>query len=167
MTLMKDKKIIVCAKRSQNLFILDQAIPGKIIALRRKRWLIYLVSQNKKIRIWHLRLSYASKTKVICASKLVDGINLDLDSKYNPEEMLIYLDVSFNKTGLSELKLIELLKLEDIEPANCIFARLMLPKLGHIDLANQISESHLHDLNFENIKLCIVCVFSKSMQVMK
>lgn len=55
----------------------------------------YLVSQNKRIRIWHQRLTHASNARVVRASKLTDGINFDIsNSKYDPAEVFIDSDNS-------------------------------------------------------------------------
>lgn len=137
------------------------------MALRRKRRLTHLVSQNKKIRIWHQRLGYASNIGLIYASKLVDEIHLDLDSEYNPEEVLIYLDMLSNKIKLSELKPTKLPELEDIEIANRIFARSVSPELGNINLANQTFDSHLHNFDFKDVMLCTICIVPKSTRVVK
>lgn len=83
MTLIKSEEIIAYAKKSYNLFILDCAIPGKVIILKKKDKLTHLVNQNKKIRIWHQNFSHISNTKVVCISKLVNKIILDFQSKYN------------------------------------------------------------------------------------
>lgn len=65
-----------------------------------------MVNQNKKIRIWYQYLAYANNTRVVQVSKLVDGINLDLyQLKYNPKEMLIYLDSSDNKSTSNKSEL--------------------------------------------------------------
>ena len=45
---------------------------------------IYLVSQDKCIRLWHQRLGYASNAQVVRVSKLTNRINLDTsNSKYD------------------------------------------------------------------------------------
>ena len=60
----------------------------------------HLVSQNKRIRLYHCWLAYISNTRVVKASKLVDGIDLDNNNKeYNPAEVFIDLDNS----NISEL----------------------------------------------------------------
>lgn len=69
MALIKNKKIIVHAKSSQNFFILKLATPKKakyishktitpkqidwIMALKRSRQAIHLINKNKRIKIWH------------------------------------------------------------------------------------------------------------------
>lgn len=84
MALMKDRKVITHAKRSQNLFILDLAIPGKVMqvsnaintpkhthrsmAMRGQGRATHLVSKNRRIRIWNRRLGHASNARVISAA---------------------------------------------------------------------------------------------------
>lgn len=63
--------------------------------------------------------------------------------------MLIYLEILSNKIELSKSKPTELLELRDIS------------------LANQISEFHLQNLNFKNIKLYIMCIANKFIQEIK
>lgn len=105
MTLMKDGKIVAHAKRERNLFTLDLATSGKAMAIilvrpKAKAMAItgrgqpsHLVSQNERIRLWHRRLAHASNARVVRASKLVDGIDLDYsDKEYDPAEVLIDSD---------------------------------------------------------------------------
>lgn len=103
MILIKDGKAIVHAKRERNLFILDLAAPGKVMAVMPKAMAItrqgrptHLVSHNKHIRIWHRRLAHASNARVIRAYKLTDGIDLkNIPSKeYDPAKVLIDSDDS-------------------------------------------------------------------------
>lgn len=55
----------------------------------------YLVSKNKKVRIWHRHLRHASNARVIRASKLVDDINIE-DNEYDPTEVFIDSDTENN-----------------------------------------------------------------------
>ena len=96
MTLMKSGSIIARAKRNHNLFTLDLAMPGQIMSAISRAMAItgrgrptHLVSQNKRIRLWHRRLAHASNARVVRASKLVDGIDLGPKKEYNPVEVLI------------------------------------------------------------------------------
>ena len=96
MTLMKNGSIIARAKRNHNLFTLDLAMPGQIMSAISRAMAItgrgrptHLVSLNKHIRLWHWRLAYASNARVVRASKLVDGIDLGPEKKYNLAKVLI------------------------------------------------------------------------------
>lgn len=71
MTLIREKKIITYAKQDKNLFVFELTIvraamaikslkPRKTMAIISHRWLIYLVNQNKHIRVWHQKLANAS-----------------------------------------------------------------------------------------------------------
>lgn len=60
--LIKNGKVIANATRSYNLFIFDCTTQGKVILLYRKNKSIHLVSQNKRIRIWHQRHGHTSNT---------------------------------------------------------------------------------------------------------
>lgn len=70
-TLTRDAKIIAQAKQHQNLFILNQVILEMAMGVKnfamtiRRGRLIYLVSKNKKIRIWHKCLGYASNAYIV------------------------------------------------------------------------------------------------------
>lgn len=108
---MKDKKIIVQAKRSHNFFVLDLAILKKTIrvnyiinmysasksliyqlmAVRKQGQSTHLVSENKKIRIWYQLLRYANNSRVIRALALVDNINLQ-QTNYNQFKIFIDLE---------------------------------------------------------------------------
>lgn len=81
--------------------------------------------------------------------------------------MLIYLNALFNITELFKSELTKLAELEDIKTTKYIFIYSMLPELENHDLVNQTFESHLHNLDFEVIKLCIMCVTNKPTQVVK
>lgn len=60
------------------------------MVLKRQGRSTHLVSKNKKIKIWYRQLGYVSNTKVIKASTLVNGINLQ-QIKYNPSKVLFNL----------------------------------------------------------------------------
>lgn len=103
MTLMRSREIIALARRERNLFILDLARPGRAMAtISQKAMAITgrgrptnLLSQNKRIRLWHRRLAQVSNARVVRAAKLVDGINLDIEDKgYDPVEVIIDSDDS-------------------------------------------------------------------------
>lgn len=107
MTLMRNRKVIAQAKRDRNLFTLNLAQPGKAMAIiskqpkamamTRQGRPTHLVSQNKRIRLWHRRLVqvHISNARVVRASKLVDGINLNIsDQEYDPAEVLVDSDDS-------------------------------------------------------------------------
>lgn len=54
----------------------------------------HLVSQNKRVRLWHRRLAHISNARVLRAAKLVDGMKLDNEKEYDPAEVLIDSDDS-------------------------------------------------------------------------
>ena len=43
---------------------------------------IYLISKNKKVRVWHYKFVYISNAKIIKTSKLFTGMR-DFNKKYN------------------------------------------------------------------------------------
>lgn len=115
MILIRNKKVVVEAKREQKLFTLNLAYPKKdiaiinlqlkaylskprlrklVMAMTRRKSLTYLVSQNKRIQLWHLRLAYISNVRILRAAKLVDEMKLDVEKKYDPAEVLINSDNS-------------------------------------------------------------------------
>ena len=108
MTLMKDEKVIVEAKKERNLFTFDLAHLGKIMtiislwskaSLSKSRQLtiamtgygqpIQLMSQNKFIQLWYQRLAHISNAIILRVTKLVDGIKLNIKEEYVPVEKLI------------------------------------------------------------------------------
>ncbi len=107
MTLMQQGKVIALAKRTRNLFTLDLAHPGRAMAVtiqpkamaiaKRARAMAitgrgrptHLVSQNKRIRLWHRRLAHVSNARVVRASKLVGGIDLGPTKEYDPAEVFV------------------------------------------------------------------------------
>lgn len=119
MTLMKDGEIIEQAKKSWNLFVLDLGTSRKAmwvshtistcfanntsspayqsLELRGRGWPTYLVSKNRKIRIWHCRLEHASNARVIRASTLVNSIDLQ-QAKYDLSEVFIDSEESKHDT---------------------------------------------------------------------
>lgn len=88
MTLMRNGKVIAQAKKDRNLFTLELAQPDramatiKIISILPKAMAIYgqgrpthLMSQNKRVRLWHRQLAHISNARVVRASKLIDSID--------------------------------------------------------------------------------------------
>ena len=70
---------------------------AKAMAIRGKSGPTHLVSQNKRIRLWHQRLAYVSNARVVRAFKLVDDVNLGPDNKeYDPAKVFIDSDNSNN-----------------------------------------------------------------------
>lgn len=49
----------------------------------------HLVSQNKRICLWHRQLANTSNARVVRASKLVDNIELGPEKEYDLAEVLI------------------------------------------------------------------------------
>ena len=86
MTLMQSGQPIAHARRDQNLFILDLAIPNKAMQVTECGRPTHLVSKNKKVRVWHWRFGHASNARIIRASKLLIGMG-DFNSAYNPTEV--------------------------------------------------------------------------------
>lgn len=106
---MKNRKVIAYAKKNHNLFILKLVQPErtmvtiKIVSIQLVRVMTmigqgqptHLISQNKHICFWHYCLIYISNTWVVRASRLTNGIDLDIENKeYNPIEVLIKSDES-------------------------------------------------------------------------
>lgn len=99
MTLMRSGKVITYTKRSHNLFTLNLAVPGQIMSAISKTMAIigqgrptHLVSKNKRIRLWHQRLAHVSNSRVVKASKLVEGINLGPAKEYDLTEVFVDLE---------------------------------------------------------------------------
>ncbi len=164
MTLMRVGEIIAHAKKNHNLFILNTAMPGQVMSAISRAMTTtgqgqptHLVSQNKRIRLWHRRLAHASNAQVVKASKLVNGVNLSLAKDYNPAEVLVDLEDSdiedFGEDSQPESKSTQHL----IKPAN-IDLGLAAHQLRTADIAN---DSEVLD------KLCTPCVGSKSTRIVR
>lgn len=82
MTLMQSRYPIAHIRQDQNLFILDLITPNRAMLATRPRRPTYLVSKNKKVRVWYHRFDYASNAKIIRALKLFMGIK-SFDNAYN------------------------------------------------------------------------------------
>lgn len=101
MTLIRHGVVIAQAKQHRNFFILDRAIPKTVIKIRnlamatKRGRSTHLVNKNKKVQIWHRRFRHTSNARVIRASKLVDGINIE-DNEYNPTKVFIDSDTEDN-----------------------------------------------------------------------
>lgn len=108
----------------------------------------YLVSQNKKIRLWHCHLTYISNTQVIRALKLVDGIDLG-SNKYNLVKVFIDSDDSKASTG---------------DENNNNISRIEL--IPFKTITTLVSHSLLHTIESNKTdlldKLCTPCVGNKS-----
>ena len=154
MTLMRNGKVIAEAKREQNLFTLNLADPGKAMAvispsdnIKHRAMAMtgrghptHLVSQSKRVQLWHRRLAHASNTRILRATKLVDGIKLDDDKEYDPAEILIDSDDSDT--------------FDDEETRTQAEA-------GAITTALQATETDILD------KICAPCVGSKSTRILR
>ena len=163
MTLMKDGKVIAHARRNRNLFTLELAQPGRAMAtiktvsiqpramaITGQGRLTHFVSQNKRIRLWHRQLAHISNARVVRASKLVDGIDLDNNNKeYNPAEVLIDSDDS----DMSELS----------DPDEEPLTQHPSAKATPTTVVRQIRTEDSDVLD----KLCTPCVGSKSTQVVR
>lgn len=105
---MKNKKIIIHAKRKQNLFTFDPAQPRKVMAMTGQGQLTHLVSKNKCIQLWYWRLAHINNTRVVRASRLVNNIALtSQNTEYNSANILIDSDNSdrFNLSDFDNLTL--------------------------------------------------------------
>ena len=163
MTLMRNGKIIAQAKRDRNLFTLELAQPGramatikavsilpKAMAIQGRGRPTHLVSQNKRIRLWHRRLAHISNGRVVRASKLVDGIQLghDDDKEYNPAEVLIDSDDS------------------DASDASDSEEPLKMPSGMEAKPTTVVCQTKIEDPDILD-KLCTPCVGSKSTRVVR
>lgn len=171
---MKDEEIIAQAKRSQNLFVLDLATPEEVmtvshtisirfaknisppahqsLVLRRQSRPTYFVSKNRKIRIWHCQLEHTSNARVIRASTLVLGIDLQ-QAKYNLSEVFIDSKESEHDTDKDNNS--------DKQENQDTSLALAL----QISALDPILETLAIDPDFE--KLCTTCVANKSTQTVK
>lgn len=91
-TLVQESHTIAHVRKNQNLFIFDLVILNKVmqviqlskvIMTQGQRLLIYLISKNEKVQIRHERFNYASNTRIVRASWLLDEMG-NFNPKYNP-----------------------------------------------------------------------------------
>ncbi len=163
MTLMRNGKVIAQAKRDRNLFTLELAQPSramatiKTISMQPKAMAIHgrgrpthLVSQNKRVRLWHRRLAHISNARVVRASKLIDGIDLGRDGNegYDPAEVLIDSDNS------------------DASSASDFEEVPTMPSGAEATQAAIVSQAKTDDADILD-KLCTPCVGSKSTRVVR
>lgn len=62
---------------------------ARTIVITRRGQPTYLMSQNKRIYLWHHRLAHVSNAQRVRAFKLVGDINLGLTKKYNLAEVFV------------------------------------------------------------------------------
>ncbi len=62
---------------------------AQAIAINRQIWLTYLISQNKRLCLWHQRLAHVSNAQVVKVFKLVEGIDLGPTEEYNLVEVFM------------------------------------------------------------------------------
>lgn len=152
---MKNGEVIARAKRDQNLFIFDLAQPRramtivknrpKAMAITGKGRTTYLVSQNKRIQLWHRQLEHIRKARVVRASKLVDGIDLDMKNKeYNLAEVLFDSDNSNNSEKFNP---------NNDKAFSLINTSVLSPKI--VVIRQTTSDPDILD------KLCLPCIGSK------
>lgn len=95
------EKLLSKSKKTETSF-LELAQSGKAMTVVSKKamaitecgWLTHLVSQNKQIWLWYCQLVHVSNTHLVGASRLVDGIDLNMDKKYDFTEVLVNLENS-------------------------------------------------------------------------
>ena len=101
MVLKQGGSILGIANRHKNLFVLETGSKAKAMLVRERGRSTYLFNSNPQIRLWHCRLGHASNARVIQASKLIDGI--DLERAVIPEDES-YLNSSNSETDDKDIK---------------------------------------------------------------
>ena len=80
MVLIKAENLIGSITRRKNLFVLNtQTCDNKAMLIKGRRRLIYLLSKNSQIRLWHRWIEHISNTRVMEASKHTDDIDITID----------------------------------------------------------------------------------------
>lgn len=69
---------------------------NKIIIIQKRGQLIYLLSKNWEVRLWHCHFTYISSVWIIQASNLVDGIKLSNIAIDNFNDNPFSLDLEAN-----------------------------------------------------------------------
>ncbi len=171
MILMQPERVIAHVKRIQNLFTLDFAHPGRtmmtmtiqlkvitttgrawVMAITKRGWPTYLVSQNKHIHLWYRQLVHVRHVRVVRASKLVESISLNQeDREYNSVEVFINSD--------------------DSDASDCSDQEESPIQLLAENIAEVIPRAIIQQMRIEDLKdfdkLCTPCVGSKSTQVVR
>lgn len=128
-----------------------------VMAITGKDWSIGLVSQNKRICLWHQQLAHVSIARILKIAKLVDNINLEPNNKrYNSAEVLIDLNDS-NTSDCSDQKK-SLIQNPSIQMSTKIVAEVIPWTATH--------QIRIKDLNNPN-KLCTPYIRNKSTQMVK
>lgn len=163
MTVMRNGKIIAHAKRDRNLFTLELAQPRramatiktvsilpKAMAIHGRGRPTHLVSQNKRIRLWHRRLAHISNARFVRAPKLIDGIQLGYDDneEYDPAEVLINSDDS------------------DASDASDSEESPTMPSVMEATPTSVVCQTKIEDPDILD-KLCTPCVGSKATRIVR
>ena len=126
----------------------------QVMAVRKQGRLTYLVSKNRKIRIWHQWLRHTSNSMVIRILVLVDGINLQ-QANYDLSE--VFVDSNKLEHNTDEKNKLDN---QDVNPvAEIVFTFILQILLINPDLYPDL-ESLAIDLDHN--KLCTIWVTSKS-----
>lgn len=81
--------MIGLATRKKNFFSLDICtLPGKAMLSKKRAKPTYLLSKNSQIRLYYPQLEYASNTRVMKASKVIDGIDIIIKDGQQMQEKL-------------------------------------------------------------------------------
>lgn len=162
-TLMRNSKVIAKVKSERNLFTLDlaapnQAMSARVIVIREKGCPKHLVSENKRIRLWHQYLAHVSNARVVKTFKLVDGIDISL-KKYEAAK------ISIKEYDSSEVAMIS----DNSEVSSNENESLA-------DIASRPRTAAIPDTNFFSqtrgdnngiFKLCTLCIGSKSTRIVR
>lgn len=136
-----------------NFIASNYIISARIIAIRKKRQPIYLISQNKQIQPWYQYLTYVNNAQVVGAFKLVNGIDISL-KKYNLVK--IFLNSNDFKAYFNENK-----SLTNNAPQSMLLKPIFLfieTIISNIDFAFQTKKNNNNGIT----KLYILCIDSKS-----
>lgn len=119
------------------------------MAVIEQRGSTYLNSHNKRICLWYCQLAHVSNALVIKIFRLVDGIDLDIEKKYKPIEILTDLN-NLDASNISDQK--------NLPPNNISITH----KLAS-DNTDIMQNSIAHQTTNINIldKLCMLCIGSK------
>lgn len=75
------------------------------MAIGGRGWLIYLLSQNKQIQLWHQQLAYANNIQVVKTFKLIDSIDLNLINSREHNLFKVLVNSNNFETSTNENKL--------------------------------------------------------------
>lgn len=161
---MKDALLIVHTRRDCNLFILDLAMPKKVIQLNTNTQTMmttrhgkptHLINCIKKVYIRYQRFEHANNTRIIYISELLDIIG-DFSRKYNPSKIYSNSKTSNIRDSSDSLNNSSPQNIEPEKTSN---------NNPQTKITDKVKIFKITDLDFDEI--CEPCIESKQTRVVR